>query len=423
MRDSAKRNILLCVAGGTPAIITETLWALKERDEQVDEIRVITTLEGREKILTGQRNGRGAADESLLDKEAGQFYKFLREFPEAGNIKFDENCLYLLTAHRTGVPNPRDADDERLKDILTDQDNEKAANQICAIVQELADDQNVRLHASIAGGRKTMSLYLMAAMQLYGRKDDVMSHVLVSKEVEFGAPKFFYKTLQPEPILDPSGKPKTKADGSVLTTDDIEIYLANIPFIRLHGVGSAMLSQTVEGYDRIVQIAQENLERFNLKFDLKTSQVKVGERDVDLGSGGDFFVYVMFAYLRKQGRGQDGCLRVDEISLKDFDAVCRMISRARGSECGYQDFIILREESLQNLNYYFFMERNPDKSADDALRAVKKTISDSVSAIRGAFRKAEVSQDFTVNNPNKGKKKLEPVYGLKKIEPHRIKFE
>ena len=50
---------------------------------------------------------------------------------------------------------------------------------------------------------------------------------------------------------------------------------------------------------------------------------------------------MMFAYLRKLGRGHKGCLRVDEISLKDFDAVCRMISRARGSECGYEDFFIL----------------------------------------------------------------------------------
>ncbi|OLE54357.1 MAG: hypothetical protein AUG51_08795 [Acidobacteria bacterium 13_1_20CM_3_53_8] len=33
-----RKHILLCVAGGTPAIITETLWALKERGERVDEI-------------------------------------------------------------------------------------------------------------------------------------------------------------------------------------------------------------------------------------------------------------------------------------------------------------------------------------------------------------------------------------------------
>src|SRR5437763_163005 len=168
MEKQKRKRILLCVAGGTPAIITETLWTLKERNERVDEIRVITTLDGREKILTGKINGRGAADESLLDKDHGQFYKFLRDFPEVGEIKFDENCLYLLTTKETGVPSPRDDEQERLKDILSDDDNEKAANQICEIVRELAADENVQIHASIAGGRKTMSLYLMTAMQLFG---------------------------------------------------------------------------------------------------------------------------------------------------------------------------------------------------------------------------------------------------------------
>jgi CRISPR-associated protein (TIGR02584 family) len=61
MEKQERKRILLCVAGGTPAIITETLWALKERNERADEIRVITTLDGSEKILTGKINGRGAS--------------------------------------------------------------------------------------------------------------------------------------------------------------------------------------------------------------------------------------------------------------------------------------------------------------------------------------------------------------------------
>jgi CRISPR-associated protein (TIGR02584 family) len=285
------KHILLCVAGGTPAIITETLWALKERPERVDEIRVITTLDGREKILTGRLNGRGAADESLLDQDHGQFYKFLRDYPGVGEIKFDERKIHVLNNKLTGLPSEFDWNfdwqADPLSDILDDDDNRKAANQICEIVRRIAEDKSVRIHASIAGGRKTMGLYLMAAMQLFGRKDDVMSHVLVSKEVEFGAPKFFYKTPQPEPILGTDGKAKTKNDGSILTTQDAKIYLADIQFIRLHGVGSKMLNRPVESYEKIVRVAQGNLERFNLRFDLKNSQVKVGEREVKLGGGSD----------------------------------------------------------------------------------------------------------------------------------------
>jgi CRISPR-associated protein (TIGR02584 family) len=424
-----QKQILLCVAGGTPAIITETLWALKERGERVDEIRVITTKEGRETILKGRVNradGTRLADESLLDKDHGQFYRFLRDFPEVGKIKFDEHKIYVLNNRLEGRPSEFDLnfdwDEDPLIDILDDEDSKKVGNQICEIVWKIAADKNVRLHASIAGGRKTMGLYLLAAMQLFGRRDDAVSHVLVSKEVESGAPKFFYKPPRPEPILDSKGNPKTGDDGSVITTDDVEIYLANIQFIRLHGVGSEMLSQQFVSYESLVQRAQENLERFNLKIDLKSNEIKVGERLVNLGNGGDFFVYVMFAYLRREGRGQEGYLRVDEISLQDFDAVCRLISKARGSECGYRDFIILREDALESLNYRFYKERNPGTSDSDALSFVKKTISDSISAIRGGIKKAGVSQDFAICNLNKNTRK-EPAYGLAKIEPNRISIE
>ena len=66
------RNILLCVAGLTPQIITETLYALTQRRQnpmRVDEIRVITTLPGQDKLL-----------KSLLDPQEGKFFAFCRDY-------------------------------------------------------------------------------------------------------------------------------------------------------------------------------------------------------------------------------------------------------------------------------------------------------------------------------------------------------
>lgn len=421
LKYARKRNLLLCVAGGTPAIITETLWALSEKHNvRVDEIRVITTKEGRDKLLTGKIGSRGAPDESLLDSERGQFYRFQKDYPKNAEIKFDPNSLYILTNKDTGVPSPRDSEDERLQDILNDEDNRKAANQICEIVRELAADEGICIHASIAGGRKTMGLYLMAAMQLFGRNDDRISHVLVSKEAEFGAPKFFYKPPHAEPILDPRGQPKTRADGTALTTEDIQIHLADIPFVRLSGIGSTILRERVESYESVVDQAQENLERFNLNYSLASDEVRIGTRAVRL-TPSDHLVYVMFGCLRKLNRGQDGFVRVDEIPLEDFDAVCRLISKARGNERGYRDFFILREGALESLNYAFYRNRHPGVSAEDALAIVKKTLSDSISAIKVALRKASVNEDYAITNSNRNKKKLEPSYGLK-LEPDRIKF-
>jgi CRISPR-associated protein NE0113 (Cas_NE0113) len=46
-----ERFVLVALAGQTPAVITETLWALEhQRGKRVDEIRVITTSRGRQAI-------------------------------------------------------------------------------------------------------------------------------------------------------------------------------------------------------------------------------------------------------------------------------------------------------------------------------------------------------------------------------------
>lgn len=439
-----RRHILLCVAGGTPAIITETLWALKERGERVDEIRVITTLEGREKILTGKINGFGSPDTSLLDKEQGQFFKFLHDYPEAGQIKFDENCLYLLTNKETGVPNPRDDNKERLQDILTDEDNEKAANQICEIVRELTSSENVRIHASIAGGRKTMGLYLMAAMQIYGRNYDEMSHVLVSKEVESGAPKFFYKTPEPEPILGPGGKPKTKAGGSPLTTEDISIYLAKIPFIRLRGVIAKLRDkdQPRAAYAAFVEEAQSELKFLEsaseLRLNPKRKTLRVANREAEL-SLRQMFVYTMFAYFRKNQIGDNGYVGLDEITLADLEAVCKFFVdveagenaidafRAIQKRAGFIDGFVLNEvrEKLldeRRRNYLKDKLHSPREvivSVEEANKRVLDSYRQTLDRITERLLEARIDPTFDIER--KGVKGGY-IFGLN-IDPEKIKIE
>lgn len=442
-----QKHILLCVAGGTPAIITETLWALMNKGERVDEIRVITTIEGREKILTGKINGRGAADESLLDKDDGQFFKFLRDFPEVGEIKFDGNCLYLLTTKKSGVPNPRDDDQERLKDILTDDDNEKAANQICEIVRELAFDESVRLHASIAGGRKTMSLYLMTAMQLFGRNYDVMSHVLVSKEVEFGAPKFFYKTPQPVPILDPAGKPKTKADESVLTTADINIYLAKIPFICLRGIGAKLLDKPVTSYAEFVTEAQKELEFLEsaneLRINPRKLTVKVFNREAEL-SLRHMFVYSMFAYFRKHNIGENGYVGLDEIAVADLEKICRFFVEVEDGESAIDAFRSVQKRAkfidrfiVNEVKAKLLEEKRQAarKAGGPAPRATNVTVEETTEKVLNSYREtldriterleeAKIDSKFDIDRKGTKRKGATGgyIFGLD-IAPEKIKFE
>jgi CRISPR-associated protein (TIGR02584 family) len=94
------------------------------------------------------------------------------------------------------------------------------------IRNETDDDPDVRIHASTASGRKTMSIYLTAAMQLFGRAQDTLSHVLVTEEFEQMA-DFFY--------IPPTPRMLKRRDGQPVSTDNAKIYLADIPFIRLQG--------------------------------------------------------------------------------------------------------------------------------------------------------------------------------------------
>ena len=441
-----KRNILLCVAGGTPAIITETLWSLKEKGETVDEIRVITTKEGREKMLTGFLNGRGATDESLLDKEKGRFYTFQKDFPEfAQNIKFQSpESFYILTKKETGVPNPRDNEADWLDDILTDEDNEKIANQICEIVRELCAEENTKIHASIAGGRKTMSLYLMTAMQLFGRNWDSMSHVLVSKEVEFQAPKFFYKTPSAEPILAANKEPKKKKDGSILTTDDVNIYLAKIPFITLRGLGGDLFHKPISNFGDFVKNAQKDLnylENANeLLLNFKRKSIKVFNREAELTLR-EFFVYVMFAYFRKENIGEKGFVGLDEITENDLDKVCRLFVEAdeddnaiemfrevypkRKSNFLYKlDVKIVKDNLLEfkQKNYLKYNLKSPKDAIVTLSEASKKVMNEYRQIIdKASLKILEAKIDGRFDFVREGEK-LGYYYGIK-VDPNKITFE
>lgn len=83
------------------------------------------------------------------------------------------------------------------------------------------------IHASLAGGRKTMSYYLGQAMNLFGRKQDRLSHVLLKPEYEYQVGNFYYP-FQPEALRDKKGEPL-----SLTADDDTIITLSEFPVINL----------------------------------------------------------------------------------------------------------------------------------------------------------------------------------------------
>jgi len=199
------KRILLAVSGMSPQIVTETLYSLAIAQEEAfipTEIHLITTQAGAKK-----------AKLQLLHPKTGMFHALCNDY-QLSNIEFSEKNIYVI----------EDTQGNKLEDIKTPAQNEVAADFITDIVRRLTQDNDAALHVSIAGGRKTMGYYLGYALSLYGRVQDRLSHVLVTDLYE-GLKEFFYPTPESHVIYD--------RNDNALDTQEAEVMLAEIPFVRL----------------------------------------------------------------------------------------------------------------------------------------------------------------------------------------------
>jgi CRISPR-associated protein Csx14 len=227
MKHDNFREVVIFVAGTTPQIITETIYALIHQETPVypDEIHIITTTYGKKLIK-----------ENLFDK--GRFKEFCREFKLREEI-LNENSIVVVKDHK----------DNSLEDIRQGKDNEFLGDFITNFIRAMAKDDKTRLHCSLAGGRKTMSFYIGSALQLFGRPWDKLYHVLVSPEFESN-PDFYYKP-QKDKILTPFNPPLKP-----LHTKDAEIFLAELPFIRLRN----KIPLNGKSFKELVQESQEEID-------------------------------------------------------------------------------------------------------------------------------------------------------------------
>ena len=272
------RRILLCVAGLSPQIITETLYALATREDKFipTEIHAITTQEGAERIrLTLLEN----------DPQEHHFYRLCKDLniaPES--IRFNDGTIHLLGNL---------AEDKRqLEDIRSVGDNETAADNITTIVRELTADAQAAIHASIAGGRKTMGFYLGYAMSLFGREQDRLSHVLVSPPFE-SHNEFYYPPNKPKVLRDRDNRP--------IHTRNAEVTLADIPFVRLRGHLDTSILGSGMSYSDTVARTQRNVGPPRLIIDCAARQLRCGEQTITLVPN-LFAFYCWFARRRLEGK-------------------------------------------------------------------------------------------------------------------------
>jgi CRISPR-associated protein Csx14 len=257
MNPKPYREILIFVTGTTPQIVTETLYCLTQVAKPPvfpDEIHIITTSNGKRKL-----------EEELLKK--GRLSAFSKEF-DLPPIPLGTDSIHVICDEK-GNP---------LDDIREVSHNESLGDFVSCFIRERTEDPGVRLHCSLAGGRKTMSFYMGSSLQLFGRPWDKLYHVLVSPEFE-SHPEFYYKPKK-DKILEMKGD-----DGKAikkLHTRDAIILLAELPFIRMRD----KIPLDGKGFKELVRQGQKEIDMASIqpfiRVDLHEKAVYVGSMGIDM---------------------------------------------------------------------------------------------------------------------------------------------
>lgn len=266
------KNVLLATIGTSPQVVTESLYALaRDNAAWPDAVFLITTSVGKNK---------------LLQLDFVQHLQRLCDELQRPVPAFDE-------AHILVTP---DAAGAAVEDARSLADHQALANFIMTQVRNCTSDPSVCLHASLAGGRKTMTFYIGYAMSLFGRHKDTLSHVLVSDGYE-GNPNFWYPTQHE------AYRHIQTREGLTLDAQAAEVTLAPIPFIRhRHNLPHVLLQagETVN-FAELVQLINlgENPQEIQL-------EIHPADRSITLSDGRttmlsfeltllDFAYYLMMA--------------------------------------------------------------------------------------------------------------------------------
>jgi CRISPR-associated protein (TIGR02584 family) len=202
----------------------------------------------------------------LLAPTAGHFYSLCREYGlDAAAIDVH---IHILT-DATQVP---------LDDLRTAADNAAVADQIATLVRQLTSAPITRLFCSLAGGRKTQSALLGFALQLYGRPQDCLLHVLVDAGFE-NHPDFFYLPCTSRLLRTPAGR--------WLDAHTARIDVAEMPYLRLRDKLFTASSSIATGFAPTIVQGQRLLDALP---DLPPLVISIPARRICIGDITLFFL-------------------------------------------------------------------------------------------------------------------------------------
>lgn len=266
MRD---RVVLIGAVGMSPAVLTETVWALAQEDPPLipDEVVAITTSSGRERI-----------QKELLD--SGTWSELQQVLKAPQKLKFGASASIQVIGN-----GQRD-----FADIVTPEENEQAADFLMQQLRRYSEDANTRIIASIAGGRKTMSALMLACMSLLGREQDRVCHVLANDDYLVAHKGFCF--------------PRSAAEA-----DAAQIRLSDIPFIRVRGWYRQESGKAPASYSHMVSLfrdaSPEAVVLPEIVLEAAPRKITVGESEYLLDEA-EFMAAWTFWKNRRAGKFADG---------------------------------------------------------------------------------------------------------------------
>lgn len=256
---------LLALVGLAPAVASETFWALTHRHEPVSRIVLATT-----------RRGASRARRQLLGPDGA----LARVAATASPPVSPPAVEVVILADR----------DHPVDDIQSGEDHLAVQTALDRLVQRLTTAGAPPLHASLAGGRKTMSAAMALAMSIHARPQDRLSHVIVASPC-----------LEDPDFLFPAAGDEAAARA---------VCLIDMPFVRLRPLLPERWRE--QPLSKLIASAQDQIDATApARLDLAARTLRCGEETLILPP-------LQAAFLATLARGEDGFgvldLPVDQLS-------------------------------------------------------------------------------------------------------------
>jgi len=302
--------VLLAVTGMSPAVLTETIWALAQEQRPVVPSRVIvlTTVRGRDSLralFQPSSKIEGLTPWTALRLNLEQQGHALK-----GRLRFGETSddIRVITA-----PDSATGQSVELSDLRSLADNEATADYLLDQVRGLVENPDTDLIVSLAGGRKTMGALLYACLTLAGRETDRLTHVLVNEP---------YETLRDFWFPGQPGGPIASRDGTTHDPGAAHLELADVPFVPLRNLFVRELRRKAGTFSRLVDECRERVRHAagdNVRLTLWRSRCEVDVNGTCLALAPREHIVLLFLATRvKQGAPALGSYQLALDPLEDF---------------------------------------------------------------------------------------------------------